>query len=856
MNKIYQFLAVTFLISIQLNAQCNDINLPTTIEICNGSSTLLTVDNANNSSFTYQWFYNNFNVFNGTNSTLTAARDGDYRVEATFTDGTICIASTNLIVNDLPVVTNDVVYTIQDTDCDGYTSFDLTNRISDFTNGNSNLDVQFYSTIINAENDTNEITTVYQNLIPFNDSVAVRINDVTTGCYSTTTMALRITQPTAVNASIEITSPAVVNEIISICAGDMVSFTAVQDPSLTFEWDFQSLGTQQGRIVSQQFNEPGGYFVELIAIDQNGCFTSPAEFITVVVTDEPEIEYTFINDTALCLGDSIDVDITSINPSIPLVCDDAEFVAGTTFLPDGSGVSYETSITIDCFPEGAVLSNTSSFLGVCMNIEHSYLGDLRIELIAPDSTTLALSGYPNNGFGAFLGEPIDDDINISPGIGYDYCFTTRATNSLSGSAGISIPSGDYMTSSPFRGLLNVPLNGEWKLRITDNLASDNGYIFSWYMKFGAGLETSNGFTSPAIVSESWSSNPDITVIFGNNVTITPSQTGLNCYDYVATDAAGCTFTNQYCLEVFDPLTDFNAVDLFAYDSDGDGFETFDLTINTPRLIGNLDASQTDVLYFLTLADAQNNLNPVASAANFTNNTSPQRLYARIINTYQLCDAVIADFELTLTQQPIMDADNDGLPDDTEDLNGNGDLTDDDTDMDGIPNYLDDDDDGDGVPTALETSGTGSRGTNFLFLDTDLDGIENYLDNDDDGDGLLTIDEDYNGNGDPTDDDTDSSGVPDFLESNVTLGVHDFVTDTFQVYPNPFYNDGFEMRVLDTNISNLNLTLFDISGKQILINYSDLNSNSAIKVYTPNLKSGVYFLKVGTSINATIKLIKM
>jgi hypothetical protein len=53
-----------------------------------------------------------------------------------------------------------------------------------------------------------------------------------------------------------------------------------------------------------------------------------------------------------------------------------------------------------------------------------------------------------------------------------------------------------------------------------------------------------------------------------------------------------------------------------------------------------------------------------------------------------------------------------------------------------------------------------------------------------------------------------------------------------------------------------LTLFDISGKQILINYSGLNSNSAIKVYTPNLKSGVYFLKVGNSISSTIKLIKM
>jgi len=50
-------------------------------------------------------------------------------------------------------------------------------------------------------------------------------------------------------------------------------------------------------------------------------------------------------------------------------------------------------------------------------------------------------------------------------------------------------------------------------------------------------------------------------------------------------------------------------------------------------------------------------------------------------------------------------------------------------------------------------------------DTDEDGIPDTYDADDDGDGVLTIDEDANGNGDPTDDDTDGDGIPDYLDAD-------------------------------------------------------------------------------------------
>ncbi|WP_349316909.1 Calx-beta domain-containing protein [Chitinophaga sp. MM2321] len=55
-----------------------------------------------------------------------------------------------------------------------------------------------------------------------------------------------------------------------------------------------------------------------------------------------------------------------------------------------------------------------------------------------------------------------------------------------------------------------------------------------------------------------------------------------------------------------------------------------------------------------------------------------------------------------------DTDGDGLTDEQEDINDNGDPFDDDTDGDGIPNFLDLDSDGDGVPDSVERFTTDNR----------------------------------------------------------------------------------------------------------------------------------------------------
>jgi hypothetical protein len=71
-----------------------------------------------------------------------------------------------------------------------------------------------------------------------------------------------------------------------------------------------------------------------------------------------------------------------------------------------------------------------------------------------------------------------------------------------------------------------------------------------------------------------------------------------------------------------------------------------------------------------------------------------------------------------------------------------------------------DDDADGVPNFFEDfNGDGNLDND----DTDLDGIANYLDNDDDGDGILTIDEAKDMDGNPVD--TDGDNDVDYLDND-------------------------------------------------------------------------------------------
>jgi len=188
----------------------------------------------------------------------------------------------------------------------------------------------------------------------------------------------------------------------------------------------------------------------------------------------------------------------------------------------------------------------------------------------------------------------------------------------------------------------------------------------------------------------------------------------------------------------------------------------------------------------------------------------------------LTDAESTTGSATVTTILVED-DNDGIPAELEDINGNGDLEDDDTDMDGIPNYLDVDDDGDNVLTSAENPNYTEEDGLSNAQNTDADSgdtIPDYLDNDDDGDGILTRDEEsINQDNNPLNDVTDPNVGADFLNPMVV-----------EMVPAVGYRDHEIQQVYTITISVINIQIPNLTQDEL--DFGFLNDTSITNTSRP------------------------
>ena len=103
--------------------------------------------------------------------------------------------------------------------------------------------------------------------------------------------------------------------------------------------------------------------------------------------------------------------------------------------PGFCAASYVDSLNFVGFASGATLTDTSKLVSVCATLEHSWLGDLQIELISPDGKTVPLRqfiGRATINDTYFLGHPdyCDSDASPVPGKGYQYCWTATASSKM------------------------------------------------------------------------------------------------------------------------------------------------------------------------------------------------------------------------------------------------------------------------------------------------------------------------------------------------------------------------------------------------------------------------------------------
>lgn len=389
-----------------------------------------------------------------------------------------------------------------------------------------------------------------------------------------------------------------------ICFGDSILFVATgtypyapvppatfpgyvqNDNNCSYLWKISDGSTSTNDSVWFKPPNRAGYLVTL-------RMTDPVNLIEVIkckvrVSTIPSFaEMGGAFDNTICLGESTTIlggvtntDTIGVDGTLGTFEVGGVF-AGLTYLPDGSGTDYTTSIAISDFGAGQTITSASDIQQMCVTMEHSFLGDIEMVLTCPNGTqTTIFNGFNGGGGlvaggfgggGTFLGQP-DDNGNGTPGIGWEYCFANNAvwgtfaaefaasnfTSVTTPSFGQSMSAGTYKPEQNFSNFIGCPINGNWTITVRDNQNIDDGYIFEWGVFFNPVINPNTEYYTPVIVSESWLSDP--TIISGQNdtaIVVHPTTMGPHNYTYSVTDNFGCTYDTTITIQVVG-LTDLSA----------------------------------------------------------------------------------------------------------------------------------------------------------------------------------------------------------------------------------------------------------------------------------------------------------
>lgn len=360
--------------------------------------------------------------------------------------------------------------------------------------------------------------------------------------------------------------------IIRICQGQSINLVGsgtfgTSGTGATYAWSMGNGVTVSGANINYTYPAVGSYLANLIITDPSGCTNTNSINRNIQVSTTPTIS-TSASPSTLCTNQT---SALSANVTMtPYTVNCTPPVSGTTFLPDGSGVSYTTSITTNCYSPSATVTSAADITNICLNMEHSYSGDLSMTITCPNGQSTGLITYSSGTGSANLGTPwatstVDGSSSTTtPGVGANYCFSSTASTAwasspVTGGTFVSgngpstytdsyIPAGTYLPMQSFNNLIGCPLNGNWTITVTDNLASDNGYIFNWDINFSAALLSASSFT-PTIVSQGWVAATTLSSTGATTANVTPTNQGTPCFTYSVTDNFGCTYTQPQCITV-------------------------------------------------------------------------------------------------------------------------------------------------------------------------------------------------------------------------------------------------------------------------------------------------------------------
>ena len=377
-----------------------------------------------------------------------------------------------------------------------------------------------------------------------------------------------------------------------------VAFNASSSTSPTgsvvrYEWDWGD-GTASITAVpntTHVFPTTGGLYVVRLRVrndnfstDPLGCLSANSVSRTIRVMPNPSFIGTSSSAVPVSCGSSVTLNGLAVSQTI--IQATPTVISSPVNLPDGSGSSYTSSLDFSgLFPASAVLS-AGCYPTLTFDLEHSYAGDLIIELISPSGQSVTV--FNGNADPILLfGSCADTNTDGVPGCVEQYSVvnsggvnwsaagnTTTATTNCAIWGG-ACEAGDYYIGqtynslNSFSALIGANLNGVWTLKITDDQFSDDGVLSNWSLTFPTSCYGSLQTITPDLATATWStsgSGPAVpaqtttnTVVnnpgpacpspgpcvgnqLANDITLGPFPTaGSFVYSFTVTDEFGCQY---------------------------------------------------------------------------------------------------------------------------------------------------------------------------------------------------------------------------------------------------------------------------------------------------------------------------
>ncbi len=377
------------------------------------------------------------------------------------------------------------------------------------------------------------------------------------------------------------TAAAVMSEAVPalICQGENVQFdgsASFPAPGFTINqylWDFHdgSVDSTSGPLVNHTFTTAGEHMVQLYLTDDNDCRSLNLVDLQVLVSTTPSFATTS-ESTSTCFGETVNF-TGVVHPITWTGIPDANYGDGV-YLPDDVGQPFTSELLFQQFDPGQTVTTTTNIQSICVDMEHTYMGDLVLQVICPNGQTTIF--HQQGGGYTFIGgaNDTDDNLNPVPGECWHYCFSPTATNgtwvdnSLLGGTPNTILGGNpqqecltpgtYESVQPFSNLIGCPLNGTWTFQSTDLWGLDNGFLCGWEINFDPSIIPDVTQFTPSIGPDADSSfwtGPNITTISANadTISITAPAPGIYQYQYNVIDNFECPYDTTITLTVNEPL---------------------------------------------------------------------------------------------------------------------------------------------------------------------------------------------------------------------------------------------------------------------------------------------------------------